>query len=192
VDTLKVGLGSAGRRPLRTSLTTSGVAIGIAAMSLIVALAGGLQSALGSPALAKSQLHQVVVYPAPDASATSFDAATLSTFAGQQHVTRGLGPDSAERDLCRRACRGDGSACGRAVSLPPRSQANSALTLSAGRLPSSDSAPEVVLTTPRRSRLGFGNPATALNTPVKFSTLYGVLALTGQQKEPRSDHSRFR
>src|SRR5712664_4142337 len=86
-DMLKVGLGSAGRRPLRTALTTTGVAIGIAAMSLIVALAGGLQSALSSPALAKSQLHQVVVYPAPDANATSFDAATLSTFAGQQHVT---------------------------------------------------------------------------------------------------------
>ncbi|HEY8816232.1 MAG TPA: ABC transporter ATP-binding protein, partial [Candidatus Dormibacteraeota bacterium] len=54
-DTLKVGLGSAGRRPLRTSLTTTGVAIGIAAMSLIVALAGGLQSALSAPALATSQ-----------------------------------------------------------------------------------------------------------------------------------------
>src|ERR1700682_1633155 len=66
-DTLKVGLGSAGRRPLRTTLTTTGVAIGIAAMSLIVALAGGLQSALSAPALATSQGHQVAVYPAADA-----------------------------------------------------------------------------------------------------------------------------
>ncbi|HEV2141606.1 MAG TPA: ABC transporter ATP-binding protein, partial [Candidatus Dormibacteraeota bacterium] len=45
-DTLKVGLRGTGRRPLRTSLTTTGVAIGIAVMTLIVALAGGLQAAL--------------------------------------------------------------------------------------------------------------------------------------------------
>src|SRR3984893_10914833 len=72
-DTLKVGLGSAGRRPLRTTLTTTGVAIGIAAMSLIVALAGGLQGALGAPALATSQVHQVEVYPAADAGTSTFD-----------------------------------------------------------------------------------------------------------------------
>src|SRR5215467_2070531 len=40
-DTLRLGFRSAGRRPLRTFLTTTGVAIGIAAMSLIVALATG-------------------------------------------------------------------------------------------------------------------------------------------------------
>src|SRR5216683_240635 len=45
-DTLRLGLLSAGRRPLRTFLTTTGVAIGIAAMSLIVALSGGLDFAL--------------------------------------------------------------------------------------------------------------------------------------------------
>src|SRR5260370_338222 len=44
-DTLKVGLGSAGRRPLRTTLTTTGGPIGIAPRSLIVALAGRLRSA---------------------------------------------------------------------------------------------------------------------------------------------------
>src|SRR5204862_7048386 len=66
-DTVKVGLGSAGRRPLRTGLTTMGVAIGIAALSLIVALAGGLQQALDAPALATSQVHQVAVYPVADA-----------------------------------------------------------------------------------------------------------------------------
>jgi len=48
-DTLRLGVLSAGRRPLRTFLTTTGVAIGIAAMSLIVALSGGLGYALGAP-----------------------------------------------------------------------------------------------------------------------------------------------
>src|SRR5205809_2983559 len=90
-DTLKVGLGSAGRRPLRTSLTTTGVAIGIAAMSLIVALAGGLQSAPSAPALAKSQLHQVAVYPSAGANAGAFDSGTLTTLAGQSHVRAAWG-----------------------------------------------------------------------------------------------------
>src|SRR5207302_10515573 len=60
-DTLKVGLGSAGRRPLRTTLTTTGVAIGIAALSLIIALAGGLQQALDAPALATSPVPHAAV-----------------------------------------------------------------------------------------------------------------------------------
>jgi ABC-type antimicrobial peptide transport system permease subunit len=77
---------------------------------------------------------------------------------------------------------------GALVSLPPRSQANSTLHLSAGRLPSSDSAPEVLLTDTEAVALGFGNPATALNMPVKFSTLYGVLALPGQQINPAANH----
>src|SRR5690242_11857980 len=51
-DTLRLALLSAGRRPLRTFLTTTGVAIGIAAMSLIVALATGLNLALDAPTFA--------------------------------------------------------------------------------------------------------------------------------------------
>jgi len=187
-DSLKVGLGSAGRRPLRTTLTTTGVAIGIAAMSLIVALAGGLQSALSSPALAKSQLHQVVAYPSADSNATSFDAGTLSTFAGQQHVTAAWGQIAMSGTFAGGPAAGTAPPSGALVSLPPRSQANSTLVLSAGRLPSSDLAPEVLLTDTEAVALGFGNPATALNMPVKFSTLYGVLAMPGQQKNPAANH----
>jgi macrolide transport system ATP-binding/permease protein len=186
-DTLKVGLGSAGRRPLRTALTTTGVAIGIAAMTLIVALAGGLQSALGSPALAKSQLHQVVVYPAADGNASTFDAGTLSTLAGQQHVTAAWGQIALSGTFTGGPVAATVPPAGALVSLPPRSQA-SALRVSAGRMPSSDSAPEVLLTDTEAVALGFGNPSTALNMPVKFSTLAGVLALQGQQKNPAANH----
>src|SRR5207245_730861 len=90
-DTLKVGLGSAGRRPLRTALTTSGVAIGIAALSLIVALAGGLQDALNAPALATSQVHQVAVFPVADASTPAFNQGTLDTLSGLPHVKAAWG-----------------------------------------------------------------------------------------------------
>jgi ABC-type lipoprotein export system ATPase subunit/ABC-type antimicrobial peptide transport system permease subunit len=187
-DTLRVGLGSAGRRPLRTSLTTTGVAIGIAAMSLIVALAGGLQNALSAPALAKSQLHQVVVYPPPQADATSFGSGTLITLAGQQHVAASWGQIAMTGTFTGGPLATTAPVAGSLASLPPRSQASSNLTLSAGRLPSSDSAPEALLTDTEAVALGFSDPTTALNTPVKFSALYGVLALPGQQKNPAANH----
>ena len=187
-DTLKVGLGSAGRRPLRTTLTTTGVAIGIAAMSLIVALAGGLQTALSAPALAKSQLHQVVVYPSTDVGATSFDAGTLSTLAGQQHVTAAWGQTAMSGTFRGGPVVGTVPPAGALASLPPQGQADGTLVLSAGRMPSSDSAPELLLTDTEAVALGFASPATALNTPVRFSTLYGVLALPGQQKNPATNH----
>src|SRR5205085_11796665 len=90
-DTLKLGLGSAGRRPLRTALTTTGVAIGIAALSLIVALAGGLQDALGAPALVTSQVHQVAVYPVADASTPAFTEGTMTTLTQLPHVKAAWG-----------------------------------------------------------------------------------------------------
>ena len=181
-DSLKVGLGSAGRRPLRTTLTTTGVAIGIAAMSLIVALAGGLQSALSAPALAKSELHQVVVYPAANAGSTGFDARSLNALAGQPHVTAAWGQVAMSGTYAGGSVAGAAPLAGSLVSLPPRSQANNTLVLSAGRMPSSDSAPEVLLTDTEAIALGFADPAAALNSQVRFIPLSGVLALPGQQR----------
>ena len=182
-DTLKVGLGSAGRRPLRTSLTTTGVAIGIAAMSLIVALAGGLQGALSAPALAKSQLHQVAVYPSPDLNSGTFDAGTLSTLAAQPHVRAAWG-QVAMSGTFSTAGPGALPQVGGFASLSPRNQANEGLSLSAGRLPATDSAPEILLTDTEAGVLGFATPASAVGTKVTFSALYGVLALPGTALNP--------
>ena len=76
---------------MRTALTTTGVAIGIAALSLIVALAGGLQDALTAPALVTSQVHQVAVYPVADAATPAFDAETLGTLSQVPHVRAAWG-----------------------------------------------------------------------------------------------------
>jgi putative ABC transport system permease protein len=58
------------------------------------------------------------------------------------------------------------------------------MVLTAGRLPASDSALEVVLTDNEAVVLGYPTPASALGTAVKFSALYGVLALPGMERNP--------
>jgi ABC-type lipoprotein export system ATPase subunit len=183
-DSLKLGLGSASRRPLRTSLTTTGVAIGIAAMSLIVALAGGLQSALTAPALARSQLHQVVVYP--NVTNNSFDAGTLRTLGAQPHARAAWG-QVAMSGTFTLASTGPGSQAtkpaaapvGALVSLPPLGQANSGLAVIAGRLPASDQSREVLLTEGEAMALGFPSSPSAIGAGVDFNATSGTLALPG-------------
>jgi macrolide transport system ATP-binding/permease protein len=180
-DTLKVGLGSAGRRPLRTTLTTTGVAIGIAALSLIVALAGGLQEALDAPALATSQVHQIAVYPVADARTPGFDVATLATLARLAHVRAAWGQvgmtgtfaapgPSAPVDSSAQA-----TPSSELVSLPPLHSSSTVPSLTAGRVPSSDRATEILLTDTEATALGFRWPAAALGKQVKFAATSGGL-----------------
>ena len=193
-DGLKVGLGSAGRRPLRTALTTTGVAIGIAATSLIFALAGGLQGALSAPALAKSPLHQISVSPATDANSTAFDAGTLNTLGVLPHVRAAWGEITMSGTFNRitapaSSASSSGSSTtptapvktpsGALVSLPPKAQSGVPLSLLAGQLPFSDSAHEVVLTNTEASALGFLTPYAALNKNVEFNATFGGLAVPG-------------
>jgi ABC-type lipoprotein export system ATPase subunit len=191
-DGLKVGLGSAGRRPLRTALTTTGVAIGIAATSLIFALAGGLQGALSAPALAKSPLHQITVSPATDATSTAFDAGTLTTLGALPHVRAAWGeitmsgtfnriavPASSSSSSTTPAAPAPKPPSGALVSLPPKAQSSTPISLLAGQLPFSDSAHEVVLTNTEASALGFLTPYAALNKNIEFNASYGGLAVPG-------------
>jgi ABC-type lipoprotein export system ATPase subunit/ABC-type antimicrobial peptide transport system permease subunit len=189
-DTLKVGLGSAGRRPLRTSLTTTGVAIGIAAMALIVALAGGLQGALSAPALATSQVHQVAVYPAVDARTPAFDGGTLATLAAQPHVRAAWGLVEMSGTFSRGTAAGSAGAApvappsGALVSLPPVNSSSGTPALSAGRMPRSDAAKEVLLTDSEAAAMGFLSASGAVGTQVVYSATYGALAVPGSTRNP--------
>jgi macrolide transport system ATP-binding/permease protein len=183
-DTLKVGLGSAGRRPLRTALTTTGVAIGIAAMSLIVALAGGLQGALSAPALATSQVHQVAVYPAPDAGKATFDNGTLATLTAQPHVRAAWGEVAMSGTFSTGAPAATPDAkpatpSGVLVSLPPRASSSAVPVLSAGRLPLSDGAKEVLLSDSEAAALGFLSALGAIGTQVTYGATSGALVVPG-------------
>jgi len=196
-DTLKVGLGSAGRRPLRTALTTTGVAIGIAALSLIVALAGGLQQALDAPALATSQVHQVAVFPVADARTPAFDAATLDTLRRLPHVRAAWGQIGMTGTFGTNAPAGSGTTtpaavAGELVSLPPLASSSALPTLVAGRMPSSDAATEVLLTDTEAVALGYRSPPGAIGTQVTFSATYGDLAgATARNKVSRAAPMRL-
>jgi macrolide transport system ATP-binding/permease protein len=189
-DTLRVGLGSAGRRPLRTALTTTGVAIGIAAMSLIVALAGGLQGALSAPALATSQVHQVAVYPPVDARTATFDGGTLATLAAQPHVRAAWGQLAMSGTFSTGTSTGATGAtaapppAGALVSLSPLSSSSVMPLLSAGRLPRSDAAKEVLLTDSEATALGLLSARGAIGTQVQYRASYGALMVPGATRNP--------
>ncbi len=188
-DMLKVGLGSAGRRPLRTALTTTGVAIGIAAMSLIVALSGGLQGALSAPALATSQVHQVAVYPAGDARIPAFDAGTLGTLARQPHVRAAWGQLAMTGTFASGTAPASGTKpssppSGALVSLPPLASSSVMPVVIAGRLPRSDTASEVLLTDTEATALGFLSPRGAMGTQIDYNATYGALVVPGAVRNP--------
>src|SRR5579872_6004079 len=179
-DTLKVGLGGTGRRPLRTTLATAGVSIGIAALSLIVALAGGLQQALDAPALATSQVHQVAVYPVADAAGAGFDTATLSTLSSLPHVRAAWGLIGLGGTFTRAGAPPPGTTApspqaGQLVSLPPMSSSSALPSPAYGRLPARDSSSEILLTDSEAAALGYRSPLSAVGTTVNFTTVYGGL-----------------
>ena len=183
-DTLNVGLRGTVRRPLRTMLTTTGVAIGIAAMTLIAALAGGLQGALSSPALARSQLHEVAVYPAGDTS-VGFSAGTLATLGKLGHVRAAWGQVATTGTFLVEGASTSSATppAGALVSLPPRSTSPDMSTI-AGRLPASDSATEVVLTDRTALDLGFRNAAGAVGSTVDYNATSGTLVVSGAAANP--------
>ncbi len=186
-DTLKVGLGSAGRRPVRTGLATVGVAIGIAALSLIVALAGGLQQALGAPGLATSQLHQVAVYPVADAAASGFDRGTLTTLSQLPHVRAAWGLIGMGGTFTGPAgARATASqAAGQLVSLPPLASSSALPVPAYGRMPGGDSSSEVLLTDTEAAALGFASPEAAVGASLAFDPAYAGLVPQAVRSQAR-------
>jgi putative ABC transport system permease protein len=73
---------------------------------------------------------------------------------------------------------------GALVSLPPLRSSSGMPTLSAGRLPSSDAAKEVVLSDSEATTLGFLSARGALGTQVTYSATYGSLQVLGSARNP--------
>ena len=166
-DTLRLGLLSAGRRPLRTFLTTAGVAIGIAAMSLIVALSGGLDYALAAPAFAHAKTDVIAVRPASDSTSAAFDAQSLYTMASLPHVQSAWGQVSVNGSFGG-PDGNTGGANDLLIALAPRAQWDGSVQLIAGSMPTSDTGQQVVLSAREAVALGFINPRDAIGTTITF------------------------
>ncbi|MGA8921562.1 MAG: FtsX-like permease family protein, partial [Candidatus Dormiibacterota bacterium] len=135
--------------------------------------------ALTAPALATSQVHQVAVYPVAD-STNGFDDPTLATLArlpdvraawGQVGMTGIFGTTASSTAGASRPTTPPGAL----LSLPPMRSSSALPTLVAGRMPSSDSASEVILADSEAAALGFQSPNGAIGTQVTFNATYGSL-----------------
>jgi putative ABC transport system permease protein len=152
-----------------------------------------LQGALNSPALVTSQVHQVAVYPPADARTTAFDAGTLATLAAQPHVRASWGQVAMSGTFSKATLPVAGAPSGEKpppppsgalVSLPPLRSSSGMPSLSAGRLPSSDAAKEVLLSDSEATTLGFLSARSAIGTQVTYSATYGALQVLGVARNP--------
>jgi len=186
LESLRIGASSIGRRRLRTALSSAGVAIGIAAMAIIVSFASGVQDSLTNALAITGQLDQVSVGDA-NAGLTDpskhrpLDKTALSILAALPHVKNGYGNleiggtlSGAQANLTNVYL----------TSGAPLAETPKALAkfLVAGTYPSADNANEVLLTRDTAVKLGF-TPASAVGQSVTFYGQYpGVfVAGTGQQ-----------
>jgi putative ABC transport system permease protein len=187
LEAMRLGAGGIVRRKLRTGLTASGISIGIAAMALILSLAGGLQSTLVDQFRQSGQLQNVSIQhnfgqPTRD---KPLDQAALDSLGGLPYVRQAYGQVAIQGTLYDHGKSTDATL----YSSSPTSEVTSlsAKLLTAGRLPASDSVAEVVLGTDTAAKLGW-TPRQALGKPVTFKGTYsGSFIAPGSGVQPASD-----
>ncbi|MBJ7598702.1 MAG: hypothetical protein DLM67_23085 [Candidatus Nephthysia bennettiae] len=191
LEAMRLGAGGVSRRKLRTGLTASGISIGIAAMALILSLATGLQNTLVDQFRQSGQLQDVSIQhnfgqPTKD---KALDQPALETLSKLPHVRDAYGQVAIQGSL-------DGGATSTEATLFSSSPArqNTALSakfLTAGRLPTSDSAAEIVLGTDAATKLGW-SPPQALGKTVVFRGVYsGSFVAPGSGVQPASDQRQL-
>jgi ABC-type lipoprotein export system ATPase subunit/ABC-type antimicrobial peptide transport system permease subunit len=186
LESFRMGASSLVRRKLRTTLSSAGVAIGIAAMAIIVSFATGIQDSLTNAFAISGQLQQVSVgdsnFGLADPSKHKvLDASALSRLAGLPHVKDAYG------NLFIQGSMTGGQTTLTNVylsSFTPLSETPKALAkfLAAGSFPSSDNANQVMITRDAARQLGF-KPSSAIGQKVTFHGQYPGFFVggTGQQ-----------
>ena len=180
--TARMGGRSVARRKLRTALSSAGVAIGIAAMAIIVSFATGVQDSLTNAFAITGQLDQVTVgnnsFGLADPSKHQvLDRAALARLAALPHVKDAYGSMEMEGNLT------SGGTLLTNVYLTsgsPLSETPRALEkfLAAGNFPTSDTANEVLISADAANKLGF-SPQKALGQKVTFSGLFPGIFIPG-------------
>ncbi len=181
-DSLRMGGRSVTRRKLRTTLSSAGVAIGIAAMAIIVSFSTGVQDSLTNAFAVTGQLDQVTVgstgFGLSDPSTLKpLNRDSLTQLAGLPHVKDAYGSVLMEGTMTGGSTKLTNVYL---ASGAPLSETPKALEkfLAAGRFPSSDTADEVDVTIDTATKLGF-TPPKALGQKVTFSALFPGVFIPG-------------
>ncbi len=176
-EAVRLGLGGAGRRPLRTGLTVAGVAIGIGVMCLILALAAGIQREVAGTARGGALVAAIEVQAPP--AGHHLDPAAVAGLTALPGVRAGWGSVAIQGTLAP----AEGTpAPGAAVLLslppappPPPPSSSYPGGLLAGRAPPGDHAAETVLTAVQAQRLGW-SARQAVGKRVQFRGRFPGLA----------------
>jgi ABC-type lipoprotein export system ATPase subunit/ABC-type antimicrobial peptide transport system permease subunit len=176
LKSLGMGATSIKRRKLRTTLSSAGVAIGIAAMGIIVSFASGVQDSLTNAFAITGQLNQVTVGqsgtgPTDPTKHKTLDAAALAKLGALPHVKDAFGNLVIEGSLQAGQTNLTNVylSSGLPLSETPRAVSNKFLV--AGSLPSSDSANEVMITADTASKIGF-RPSDVIGHELTFYGQY--------------------
>ena len=167
-DAFKLGLQSTGRRPLRTAMTAAGVAVGIGVMSMILALAAGLQRQVVDTVTADTSLQTVQIHgPLAGGQPRPLNTDALIGLMGMSNVQLAWGGTIVGGTVASGAA-GNPALPTAVVGMPPlKAGSPRSDILAAGRLPSADNADEIVITTEMARRLGW-SPTEAIGKKVRF------------------------
>ena len=187
LESFRFGASSIRRRKLRTTLSSAGVAIGIAVLAIIVSFATGVQDSLTNAFAITGQLDQVSVgdsnFGLSDPTKhKTLDNAALSQLSGLPHVKDAYGSLLMEGSLT-----GGGLTLTNVYlsSSSPLNETPKALSkfLVAGSFQSADNANEVMISADTAGKLGF-KPSDALGQKITFSALYPGLFIGGTGQQP--------
>src|SRR2546421_3843112 len=175
LESFRMGAASVRRRKLRPTLSSAGVAIGIAAMAIIVSFATGVQDSLTNAFAITGQLDQVSVgdgsFGLTDPSKHKpLDAKALAQFAALPHVKDAYGSLYIEGSLTSGSANLTNVYLSSSAPLAETPQALSKF-LVAGSFPTSDSANEVMISSDTAIKLGF-KASNAVGQKVTFSGQY--------------------
>jgi macrolide transport system ATP-binding/permease protein len=190
LQTARMGATSVRRRKLRTALSSAGVAIGIAAMAIIVSFSTGVQDSLTNAFAITGQLNQVSVgdtgFGLSDPTKHQpLDAGALAKLAALPHVKDAYGNLEIQGSLT-----GGPSDVSNVylTSFTPLNETPQALSkfLASGKFPSSDNANEVLISGDAATKLGF-TPSTAVGHKVTFHGQFPGIYLPGSGQQPAAN-----
>ncbi|TMD72497.1 MAG: ATP-binding cassette domain-containing protein [Chloroflexi bacterium] len=190
LESARMGAASVRRRKLRTTLSSAGVAIGIAAMAIIVSFSTGVQDSLTNAFAISGQLNQVSVgdnsFGLSDPTKhMPLDAAALAKLAALPHVKDAYGNLEIQGTLSGGPTDVTNVYL---TSFTPLSETPQALSkfLAAGKFPSSDSSNEILIGGDTATKLGF-TPSTAVGHKITFHGQFPGIYLPGSGQQPATN-----